>query len=134
VLIQSSGILTYQGEYCVKLLIDQNILNYYFSLIPKYFNAQKQAWPAHITVVREKKGLEIEIPKSFEPLGKYEGEKIDFCYRPVIIWENAYFWLNCYSARLEEIRRELGLPTKSQITTPPEGFNKTFHSTVGNKK
>jgi hypothetical protein len=133
-LFKSSGKIVYEENYCVKLLIEQNILDYYFKLIPKYFNANKPRWPAHITIVREKDKLETEIPSKPEFLGKYEGEYIDFCYYGNMRHEGRYFWLECYSVRLEQIRLELGLLAKSQITIPPKGFKKTFHSTIGNLK
>ena len=133
IMFSSVGILSYvedeRGRQLI-LLIDQVISDYYRSLLPKYFYVQPQQWPAHITVVR--RGLEVVSDLQF--WGKHEGEKVEFFYDPVVREGTVYFWLNCFSKRLEEIRLELGLSVKSEYTIPPEPFIKVFHCTIGNKK
>jgi hypothetical protein len=110
--------------------IDKGIADFYRSLIPKWKEVQPQQFPPHITVVRTGK----EMPVNREHWAKYEGEEITFFYSSVVHEGSVYYWLNVFSVRLEEIRRELGLPVHSEYTLPPEGFVKCFHATLGNKK
>lgn len=129
-LFQSQGKLRY-GKTNVVLDIDQQIVNYYRRLLPKAIShyLQRQMYDAHISVVRK----EIVEPK-MEFWGKYDGECIDFWYSNAIRNSDVYFWIDVWSKRLEEIRDELGLPNESLYIQPPEGFRKTFHFTIGNRK
>ena len=130
-LYRSTGTLHYStGEvgYRLVLNIDQGLLDYYRSLIPKWYVVSRQRYGAHISVVRK------ETPKVLEHWGKYEGEKIEFFYSNDLQHDHQYWWLNCFSKDLEKIRKELGLPVSSPYTLPPDGFVKCFHSTVGNTK
>jgi hypothetical protein len=77
---------------------------------------------------------EKEAPVNLEHWGKYEGEPLTFLYEPYVYEGTVYYWLNIWCVRLEEMRRELGLPVVSQFTLPPEGFTKCFHCTIANKK
>ena len=117
-----------QNSYKLIVEADQGISDFYRALIPKYYYAKPQKYPAHISVVRK------EVPVNLENWGKYEGEKIEFFYQSYIHIGTVYFWLNVFCCRLEEIRLELGLPVDSPYTLPPEGFNKCYHMTIGNKK
>ena len=130
-LFKSSGILRYHNEPVLKLVldIDQEISEYYRSLIPKWFEKpSKQMYMAHISVIRN------ETPVKMENWGKYEGKEIEFCYSNVIQFGEVYCWLNCFSTELEKIRLELGLKVDSPYTKPPDGLEKTFHTTIGNFK
>ena len=98
--------------------------------MPAWLNAQRPRWPAHVTVVRPGQ----EIPKHLEYWEKYEGEKIDLFYSPEIGQGKIYWWLDFYSSRLEEIRKELGLYYVSRNFPCPEGFRKVFHMTIANCK
>lgn len=132
-LYPSLGKLHYEddgGRYRLAVHVNQELANYYFSLIPKWIEVNRPRWPAHITVVRWEK----ETPVNLEFWGKYQGEAVEFFYSPVIHHGKVYFWLNCFCTQLEEIRRELGLPVRSEYTLPPEGFVKCFHMTIGNTK
>ena len=126
----STGILQYStNPYKLIVLIDQNIIDYYRSLFPKYIEKpSRQKYPAHISVVRK------EIPKNIDLWEKYEGKEIEFFYSPIIQQNNIYYWLNVFSVPLEEIRLELGLVVDSLFFQPPNGFKKTFHITIGNTK
>jgi len=90
--------------------VSQEISNYYRSLIPPSRNAIKPRWSSHITVVRP----EIEIPPLIRYWNDYEVEEVEFFYDSYIMEGNGYFWLNCWSKRLEKIREELGLPNISK--------------------
>lgn len=130
----SKGVLKYNQPtdtvgYRLVVDIDPEITDYYRALIPPWKGKlNKQMYAPHISVVRK------EIPPLPEFWGRYEGEVIEFAYDNVIHSSPTYWWLNCFSKRLEDIRLELGLPVDSPYTLPPEGFAKCFHSTLGNFK
>lgn len=126
-LYYSVGTLSYSPNKLI-LSIDPGINNFYRSLIPRWIPLNSQMYPPHISVVRK------EIPKSMEFWGVSEGEQIEFGYSPIIQWGTMYYWLDCYSRRLEEIREQLGLPLATQYPCLREGFRKTFHTTLGNVK
>lgn len=132
-LIKATGILRYhrgqQGSYKLELNICQGIGLFYRSLIPKWYEVKGQRYEQHISVVRK------ETPKNLEHWGKYEGKRVEFYYDPQDICHNdTYWWINCYSKELEEIRTELGLGPKWSDTKPIKGFGATFHTTLGNTK
>jgi len=124
----STGRLAYSGKYKLILTVDQGIQDYYYYLLPKYLDAKKQYHPAHISVVRK------ETPSVLSAWGKYEGDKLEFRYTSEIFFGNVYCWLNVFCVRLEEVRKELGLPVTSEFTRPPDGYSKCFHMTVANFK
>ena len=126
-LFHSIGKLSY-SETKLVVEIDQELSDYYFSLVPKYVKLNPQRHAAHISVVRN------EIPPKMEHWGKYQGELIEFLYDPFVFSGTTYYWLNAFSSRLEGIRHELGLPVSSEYTRPPGGFIKCFHLTLGNLK
>ena len=131
----SSGVLRY-GENRLVLDIDQGIVDYYRSMIPKYMDIRPQRYNAHISVVRK----EIKEPnRNF--WFKHENKEIDFVYSPKICFDNRYYWLNVWSKGLETIRTELELSNIPHYIgdgyTPPPlntDFIKTFHVTIGNRK
>lgn len=132
ILHKSIGVLRYSNDDGPQLVlrVDQGISDFYRSLIPKWLNAQGQRWPAHVTVVRKDK----EYPPDMRTWNRYQGEHVSFLYSPTIHQGKVYWWLNVFCVRLEEIRRELGLPVRSEYTLPPEGFTKCFHTTIANMK
>lgn len=129
-LFLSTGILRYyKGEgYKLIVEIDQEIVNYYYSLVPKYVDLSRQMYSAHISVVRK------ETPVNLCNWNKYENKSISFHYENIIRNGTVYYWLDCFSVSLEEIRMELGLSVSSEYTRPPDGFSKCFHTTIGNVK
>ena len=129
-MFSSTGTFRYQENYRLVVEVDQDLADYYRSLIPKWMPSQRPRWPAHITVVRAEK----EIPPDLSSWGKYEGVPVKFFYEPRIYCGKIYYWLNIFCKRLEEIRAETGLSVTSQYTLPPEGFDKVFHMTIANKK
>lgn len=131
-LYKSTGIFRYSQEGAdLKLVVevDQAISDMYRSLIPKYYSVARPGYKAHITLVRVGK----EVPKDLNCWGRYNYNKVDFLYSPYIHHDQRYFWLNVFCVRLEEVRAELGLPTTSRYTVPPDGFKKAFHITIGNR-
>ncbi len=130
-MFSSTGTLSYGEGYKLVVSCDQELADYYRSLIPKYYDVQRGRYPAHVTVVRTGK----EMPIILENWGKYQGEEIDFLYDPTMRMGEIYFWLNIWCKRLEEIRVELGLSNRSMYTLPPDcPFAKCFHMTVANCK
>ena len=123
-LYKTVGTLRYTTHWLM-LDADQGIVDCYRALIPKYMNTMKTR-PAHVTVKRYEEQLGHP-----EHWGKYDGEKVEFYYEPVIRDNGFYYWLNVFSERLDEVRTELGLPMK---VTHPEGFKKCFHITIACKK
>jgi len=105
----STGTLRYYNDP-IKLIVevDPDISRFYYSLIPKYIHANKQMFAPHISVVRK------EIPPNMTAWNKYGGHELDFEYDNYIYNDETYYWLNCYSKRLEEIRIELGLSSVSE--------------------
>jgi len=101
------------------LKTDEGIIDYYkYWLKTKYdIRFEKTIWGSHISVNR---GF---TPPKKELWGKYEGEEIEFSYSNRIYLVNQiFFCIDAYSARLEEIRLEMGL-----MKQPNHGF----HITVG---
>lgn len=127
---KSTGRLHYKGSDSLVLIVDQNISDYYRSLIPPWHNVNRPRYGAHVTIVRTGK----EVPKNTATWRKYHGEKVLFYYEPYIHYGTIYYWLNVFCNRLEDIRVELGLPITSPYKSPPEGFKKYFHVTIANVK
>lgn len=130
-LYRATGFLKYSIDnsgYKLIAEIEQDLADYYRSLIPKYLYVNRQRYHAHISIVRR------EDPPNKEFWGKYQDEEIEFLYDPDIKRGKVYYWLNCFCKRLEEIRIELGLPVSSPYTRPPDGFYKCFHVSIGNVK
>lgn len=101
--------------------------NYYYSLIPKYKQKQRQKYIPHITVVRK----EIEIPK--KNWGFWNNKKIEFLYDPNIQDGYIYYYLNVYSWMIGYVRMKLGL---SYFRQPKDIYDPwvCYHITIGNKK
>jgi len=133
-LFTATGTLRYSknpDNYWLVVDCDQEISNYYRSLIPKYYYAQPQKHKAHITVVRSGK----EMPVNLQHWRKYEGEQVEYLYDSEVKMGQVYFWLNTFCERLEEIRIELGMTISSEYILPPNcPFAKCFHMTIGNRK
>jgi len=131
-LISSQGILRYSvvdpdTYYKVNVEVDPQISAYYKGLLPKWYKCNQQRYAPHITVVRKEKPLDLTKWEL------YEGKVIDFQYEPVVYNDETYYWLNCYSKDLENIRSELGLPIWAKYNCPPD-LKHCFHMTIGNRK
>jgi hypothetical protein len=131
-LFKSRGKLLYSIEPKVgpKLIVqvDLGICLFYRSLIPKWHPVRPQAFKPHISVVRN------EVPPRMDLWGQYEGEMVEFYYDIDTQRDHQYWWLDCYSKRLDEIRAELGLTIPVPRRPLPEGFRKRYHTTLGNMK
>lgn len=118
---RSLGRVHYHKQH-VTLDISQGIVDFYYSLIPKAWYAQRQAHKAHITIMRL--GREKQNSKTWKYRDK---ELIPFFYSSYIHFEHPYFFLYAYSEDIGGIRKVLGLP---QFRYP----FKAYHITVGNLK
>ena len=125
----STGKIKYYSDWLV-VYIEQDIADYYKSLVPKSRNVCRQRYNAHITVVREG----MEIPHKNQMWGKYEGQEIGFLYSPEVESGGDYYWLNVVSTEIEKLREELGIENIPFKSNPPQGYKKYFHITIGNVK
>lgn len=124
----TSGILQYGPGMRAVVWADQGIADLYRALIPKYYYADKQMYPAHITVVR----LKLENVKNLDVWNRYQGESVPFQYDNEIRFDGTYFYLNVQSDRIGDIREELGLP---RFRFGDLGADKRcYHITIGNCK
>ena len=127
-IFNSTGTLIYSvNPYKLIVNVDNEIGNYYRSLILKYFQVRKPMYSSHISIVRN------EVPFNLHLWDKYQGVQISFEYESFIYSDELYYWLNAYSSVLEDIRIELGLPNISDVTMSPDRRCK-FHITLGNTK
>lgn len=125
----STAVVKYENDK-VYALVDQQISDYYRSLIPKYIYVQPQKYKAHITIVRSGK----ERAPNIIFWGKHEGIIINFKYDSEIKSDSLYFWLDAFSNDIGNIREELGLERfRNDLTFG--GIQRTsYHITIGNKK
>lgn len=115
------GRIKYYNHYVV-CEISQGIVDFYYSLIPKYYYANRQANKAHITVSR----LGKEEPGRRH--WKYrDGQYVEFFYDSYVYFDHPYFFLKAYSDEICEIREKLFLP-RHRLPF------KCHHITVGNVK
>lgn len=129
-LYKSYGVLKYfRDPFKCIVEVDQDLADYYRKLVPKAVGLRRQGWAAHISVVRNRTPQEFDLLK----WGKYEGELVGFAYSPIVESDEVYFWINCYSLRLEEVRNELGLPLYEHLNLP-QGYSQRLHCTIGNIK
>lgn len=125
---KSIGKLVYYTDpYKLIVDVDNDIGNYYRSLIPKHFRARRPFYDSHISVIRN------EDPIIISYWNKYQDLEIEFEYDIYIHNSATYFWLNVTNKLLEEIRLELGLTATSEFSKPPDSSN-YFHITIANTK
>lgn len=127
---QSAGSLEYsvhEGYYRCVVNVDPELTRYLRSLVPKYYICKPQKYAPHITVVRG------ETPPRTDEWALFQGEIVQFEYESYLHYDGTYWWINCWSPRLTEVRIGLNLPPSYHLTRPPDG-SECFHSTVGNSK
>ncbi len=100
------------------LKTDEGLVDYYQHWIKHHYDVgfERTVWGSHISVIRK------EEPPTREAWKKYEGEEIPFTYTNQVYRVHWFFCINVQSARLEDIRLELGLPKLPRFG---------FHLTVG---
>lgn len=128
-MLSSTGTLQYSVKddyYRLVVLVDPELHRFFRSLVPKQYVCQPQRYPPHITVVRGEKPLT-------DAWLKHQGQAVTFDYDSYLHHDEVYWWFNCHSPHLLNIRIELGLPSSYRLTRPPDGTD-CFHSTIGNSK
>jgi hypothetical protein len=120
---KTQGKLTYGPGIRAAIKVDQQLSNYYRTMIPKHFDVNGQRHPAHITVVR----IGVEKPPNMDVWEKHQGLVVEFEYSNMVEVDGVYWFLRARSEQIAEIRKELGLP---------EYFDrkKGYHITLGNTK
>lgn len=119
---QSIGILKYGPGLKAVLEIDEGIVKFYRSLIPKSYRIKGSRYKPHISVVRLRK----EKPDQ-KNWGALEGTEVPFEYSPIIYIGGVYAWLEAYGVEIARIRQMLGLGEHRV------GFN-CYHITLGTFK
>lgn len=120
---KSKGKLEYYTRWLI-LLVDDEIAEYYRHLIHLWDRRLKLQHPKHgdhITVIAGK----YEDVGNHPNWKKYHRQEVDFEYSIDIGSDGCYFWLPVECKQIEDIRVELGLPSKIPIP---------WHLTVGNLK
>ena len=93
----AKGKIPYFDDGTVSLLIDQELVDYYRSMIPKHIWIQKTKFPAHITVVRGP----VETWNYFR-WGLDNGAIYSYNYFPEISFSGKYCFLNIVISPSEE--------------------------------
>lgn len=121
--IEAKAKVQFYTRYCVAYT-DQEISRYYLSLLPKAWYVRPQMYPTHLTIVRLDKE---DVITEQDNWGKRNNEEITFYYLPKVRTDSIYYWLDCYSKDICDIRESLGM---ARYRT---GFD-CFHLTIGNTK
>lgn len=103
--------------------IDRGIGDYYYSLIPLSFVARKPLYGNKITVVRSFPIETFDYEKGME----FDKKTVEIEYDGCIQYQQPYFYLDCWSQDIQDIRKSLGLPVYRN------GFS-SYHITIGNVK
>lgn len=126
-----SGTFHYEvvSGYGHRLVVDveRDVAGFYASLVPKSVGIRSQRHAPHVSVVR------LEMPNVMSEWGRRQGQHVDMMYDPYIYNDEKYYWLRVFSDGLLEVRKELGLPSSSRLSRPPDGVE-CFHMTIGNTK
>ena len=115
-----NGVVKYRDSSCIVELCP-DFGPYYFSLIPKYRHANPQRYQAHVTVVRK-----FEAPNELFQQKLFEGASFLIDYSPKIWYAKPYYFLECQSGHIEQLRALYGLPIHR--------FDNCYHITIGNDK
>lgn len=121
-LFHATGRVIYGPGVRVVLDVDQGIVNFYRSLIPKTIPINGLRNKAHITIVR----TGVESP-NFLKWGVDSGRQLSYTYSNEIIIDRLYAVLPVWSEDIGSLREKLGLPRFRR------GFNK-YHITIGHFK
>ena len=119
-LVKYQGKLRYGNRHVV-VDLDKEFGDYYYSLIPKYREVQKQKYPSHITVVRS-----FEIPDR-KNWGFWDGKIIRFKYDNTIQFNGLYYYLDVWGGVIGFVRKVLGLKRY-------RSGKDRYHITIGNVK
>lgn len=101
----AKGRIKYFDDGSISLLIEQELVDYYRSLIPKYIWRQPTKYPAHITVVRGP----VET-WNYSRWGLDNGAIYTYNYAPKLNLKGKYCFLDTESIEIGLLREALGLP------------------------
>lgn len=132
-LFHSQGVIKASDN---RLVVDteDDLGEYYRKLIPKYLSKPNpQFYPSHISIIRK------ELRRfTYNELRKYDGELVEFFYENIVRNSETYWWIDIYSKRLEQIRKELDLTLVPRYPIDEQrrmnGYLWRFHLTIGNNK
>jgi len=102
------------------LCLDEDFSLYYRSQQGVKWNLPLNG--CHITFIAGDREKRVVTSEEMEP---YMDETIDFEFDPIVMTNSESFWIECSSARLDSIRKELGLGNS---------FRGSYHITLGNTK
>ena len=126
-----TGTLRYDimSGYGHRLVVDveRDIARFYAALVPRSVGIRSQRYAPHVTVVR------LETPSMMSAWGMRQGQRVSMWYDPYVYNDERYYWLRVHSDELLDVRKELGLPSSSRLSRPPDGVE-CFHMTIGNTK
>lgn len=114
-----------KGLYRLALDVDPGIVEVARALVPRSVRLNRTRFAPHISVVRG--------PTIGSAWGRHDGEVVAFRYSTHVYNDEVYFWLKAESARLREVRVELGLASMDWYCRPPDDDD-CFHCTIGNQK
>lgn len=126
-MFEIQGTVRYYHNW-VMAWLDDELAQYYRTLLPKAWGVCPPMRPAHVSIIR----LFEEVP-SRKAWSKYEGWIIKIDYRPGIQSDGTYYWLNCWSGEIAKIRHSLGL-SSFRNTNPQYPTYDCYHITIGNTK
>lgn len=126
-MFRATGIIKYYNNWVMAWLVEDDLLKYYRTLLPKAWGVCPPMRPAHVSIVR----LFESVPNR-KAWGKYEGQSIVLEYEPGIQSNGLYYWLDTWSDEVGFIRRSLGLSTFRE-NNGYSSFN-NYHITIGNVK
>lgn len=131
-LLTSYGnIIFHDDEWKINVQVDNNLVDFYRSLVPKYIRLNRTRFLPHITVVRKEN---IPDKKLWYKLSKTTLKDIEFQYSPYIYNDGSvYWWLAVHCPFLNLLRKDLGLEYWSELCRPQDNSN-YFHITIGNTK
>lgn len=100
--------------------LSKDFSDYYRSLIPKYIQYNPQYYRPHITIIRN-----FENPKnSYYKI--FLNKIITIYYSNDLQFDNPYYYFNCWSNNISDIRIGSGLSKYRK--------NNSYHITIGNIK
>lgn len=109
----ATGRISYFDDGTISLLIDQELVDYYRSMIPKYIWTKSTKFPAHVTVVRGP----VET-WNYSRWGLDNGAIYTYNYFPQLTLKGKYCFLDVESHEIGLLREALGLSE----------FRKTFNN------
>lgn len=124
---ESEGVIAYRSDWYL-LEIPTNFHTTLIPLLQETDEVFKASDSPHISVIKD------ESPnQNKDDWGvAFVGETVRFKYHSTLYGENGlHFWIDCYSARLCEIREHFGLPT---LKRQDGVYLVNFHMTIGRRK